>query len=206
MQRPTGAFNFRETFRGLGDMSVLMWYRARPRRLDIVFNAGMSLPTGRTERPKFRAELEEGSLVPMSRLQRGTGTVDPIFGVNIGRGARHVTLFGSLAARTPIAENRFGLRTGAASELSGGAARELGTHRLVGFARLGWLHRWQDVFRGTPVLVGGGHWVYLTPGLACQLAAGTTAQVEIKLPLYRNLANTQLDSSAIIQLGISRAF
>jgi hypothetical protein len=31
-------------------------------------------------------------------------------------------------------------------------------------------------------------------------------QVEVKLPIYRSLANTQLDSSAIFQLGISRAF
>jgi len=56
------------------------------------------------------------------------------------------------------------------------------------------------------VLVGGGNWIYLTPGLALQIAKGTTAQVEVKVPLYRNLANTQLDSPAIAQFGISRAF
>jgi hypothetical protein len=206
VQRAIGPVNFRETFRGMGDMSVLGWYRARPARLDVVFNAGTSLPTGRTERPRFRAETQDGSLVPMSRLQRGSGTVDPLFGVNISRRVKHLTVFSSLAARTPLYENEFGLRTGAAWEVNGGAARELGTHRLAGFARLGWLHRAQDVFRGTPVLVGGGDWIYLTPCLALQIATGTTAQVEVKVPVYRNLANTQLDSSAIVQFGISRAF
>jgi hypothetical protein len=36
---------------------------------------------------------------------------------------------------------------------------------VTGLARIGWLHRQQDVFRGTPVLVGGGDWLYLTPGI-----------------------------------------
>ena len=83
---------------------------------------------------------------------------------------------------------------------------EIGTHRVTGFARLGWLHRQQDVFQGTPVLVGGGNWLYLTPGAAVQVGKGVTVQAEVKLPIYRSLANKQLDSSAIFQFGISRAF
>jgi hypothetical protein len=31
-------------------------------------------------------------------------------------------------------------------------------------------------------------------------------QAEVKLPLYRSLANKQLDSRAIFQFGVSRAF
>jgi hypothetical protein len=30
-------------------------------------------------------------------------------------------------------------------------------------------------------------------------------QAEVKLPVYRSLANTQLDSSTILQVGISRS-
>jgi hypothetical protein len=205
--RPGGALNFKETFRGLGDTSLLGWYRLKPiRRWNVVLNAGASLPTGRTERPRFRPELDAGSLVPMSRLQRGTGTVDPLFGVNVDRRFPAATAFASVAARTPLSENGYGLRTGTSWEVNGGAARELGTHRLVGFARLGWLHRQQDAFEGTPVLVGGGHWLYLTPGLAVQIGAGLSAQAEVKVPIYRSLANTQLDSAAIFQFGISRSF
>jgi len=116
VQRAAGPVNFRETFRGMGDMSLLMWYRARPGGVDVIFNAGTSLPTGRTEQPRFRAETEDGSLVPMSRLQRGSGTVDPLFGMNISHRVARVTLFSSLAARTPLYENDFGLRTGSAWE------------------------------------------------------------------------------------------
>lgn len=87
-----------------------------------------------------------------------------------------------------------------------GGARELGTHRLTGLARLGWLHREQDAFRGTPVLVGGGNWLYLTPGVAAQIGKGINVQAEVKLPVYRSLANRQLDSRAVLQFGISRAF
>jgi hypothetical protein len=205
--RPGGALNFKETFSGLGDTSVLGWYKLPPMHgWYAVVNAGASLPTGKTETPQFRDELEAGSLVPMSRLQRGSGTFDPLLGLNIARQFHPLTLFGSVAARTPVAENGDGLRTGASSEINAGIAREVGTSRVSALARVGWLHREQDSFRGTPVLVGGGNWLYVTPGLAAQIGKGINVQAEVKIPVYRSLANKQLDSSAIFQFGISRAF
>ena len=205
--RPNGAINFRENFSGLGDTSVLAWYRVPPRAAwNATISAGLSLPTGRTETPRFAPELEDGSLVPMSRLQRGSGTFDPLIGISLDRRISVGTLFGSVAARLPVAENETGLRTGASWESSGGLAHELGTHRLSGFARVSWLHRSQDIFNGTPVLVGGGNWVYVTPGLAAQVGKGINVQVEVKLPVYRALANRQLDSRAIFQFGVSRSF
>jgi hypothetical protein len=142
----------------------------------------------------------------VSRLQRGTGTFDPLLGINVDRRFSHASAFGSVASRLPVAENEHGLRTGASWEASGGVSRPLGTHRIVGYGRLGWLHRRQDVFNGTRVLVGGGNWLYLTPGVAVLLGHGLQAQAEVKLPAYRSLANRQLDSSAIFQFGVSRAF
>jgi hypothetical protein len=205
--RPTGAINFSETFSGIGDTSVLGWYKLRPLRgWYTVINTGASLPTGKTETPRFRDELEGGSLVPMSRLQRGSGTFDPLFGLNVARRFQPLTIFGSVAARTPVAENGDGLRTGASSEINAGIARDVGTSRVSALARVAWLHRQQDSFRGTPVLVGGGNWLYLTPGLAAQIGKGINVQAEVKIPVYRALANKQLDSSAIFQFGISRAF
>jgi hypothetical protein len=202
-----GSFNFKETFSGLGDTSALGWYRLRPiERWNVVLNFGSSLPTGKTEQPRFRPELEAGSLVPMSRLQRGTGTFDPLFGVNADRRISDLTVFASVAARTPLYENDWGLRTGASWEVNGGLARGFWTHRVIGFARVGWLHRQQDAFEGTPVLVGGGDWLYLTPGVAVQVGHGLNLQTEVKLPVYRSLPNRQLDSSAVFQFGVSRAF
>jgi len=201
------ATNFSETFQGLGDTSLIGWYRLRPiHRWYVVMNLGASLPTGKTETPRFRAELQGGDLVPLSRLQRGSGTVDPLFGASVTRSALGVTLFGNVAARTPLYENGTGLRTGASSEVNSGMAREIGSHRVSAFARLGWLHRQQDAFEGTPVLVGGGNWLYLTPGVAVQVGGGINVQAEVKVPVYRSLANRQLDSSAILQFGISRGF
>ena len=199
--------NFRETFSGLGDTSLVGWYRPLPLwRWNVVLNFGVSLPTGKSEEPHFQRELNNGSLVPTNRLQRGSGTFDPLVGASLSRRVRSFTLFGGMAARTPYAENDYGLRTGASSELNGGVARELGTHRVNGFSRVEWLHRQQDVCLGIPVLEGGGHWLYVTPGLAVQVANGVSVQAELKLPVYRALANKQLDSAAIFQFGISRRF
>jgi hypothetical protein len=203
----TGPFHYQESFRGFGDTSVLGWYRLSPRRRWFpLLNFGTSLPTGRTETPRFRSELDDGSLVPLSRLQRGSGTFDPIFGASLTRSREPWTHFASIAARTPLYENRHGLRTGASFEVNAGAARSLGTHRVAVFGRAGWLHRQQDVFRGTPVLVGGGNWIYLTPGIGVLAGKGLNVQAEVKLPVYRSLPNKQLDSSAVFQVGFTRAF
>ena len=202
-----GPINYSETFHGFGDMSVLAWYRLRPvRRWNAVINVGSSIPTGKTEVPRFRSALDDGSLVPVSRLQRGTGTFDPLLGINVDRRFSRVSVFGSVASRMPVAENEHGLRTGASWETSGGLSRQLWTHRVVGYGRLGWLHRQHDVFNGTRVLVGGGNWLYVTPGVAVLIGKGLQAQAEVKLPAYRSLSNRQLDSSAIFQFGVSRAF
>jgi len=214
--RATGeTLNFSENFSGLGDTSVIAWHRLPVRRgWNVTLNGGVSLPTGKTERPTFREELSEGSLVPMSRLQRGSGTYDPLFGVSANRVFSNILppgirVFASAAARTPIAENNFRLRTGASWEVGAGASRELRQaglgHNVVAIARLGWLHREQDVFEGTPVLVGGGNWITLAPSLAAAFGS-FTVQGELKLPLWRSLDNRQLDSARVLQLGVVKAF
>lgn len=205
--RASGPINFEETFSGLGDTSILGWYRLKPvKRWTPLVNFGVSLPTGKTEQPRFRPELEDGNLVPMSRLQRGSGTVDPILGLNLTWGNDPWTRFISVAARTPLYQNADGLRTGASMEVSAGTARYTRIRKIGVFGRLSWLHRQQDVFRGTPVLVGGGNWIYLTPGVGVMVGKGVNVQTEVKLPLYRALSNKQLDSRAVFQVGVSRAF
>ena len=208
VRRATGALNYSETFRGLGDTSVLAWKRlVSPSGWNIIFNGGLSLPTGKTERPRFGDELEEESLVPLSRLQRGTGTVDPVFGVSLNRVVARVfppgvRVFISGAARAPVAENDFGMRTGASWEVGSGASREVKWHELVVIGRLSWLHRNQDVFEGVPVLVGGGDWLMFAPSVAVTMATSITLQGEARIPLFRSLDNRQLDSSRSFQFGI----
>lgn len=206
VQRASGPFNFRDEVRGVGDTTAGLWYRRTRQGWTYTVNAGVSLPTGPTRTPRFRAELEGGSLVPMSRLQRGSGTWDPLLGLAVERplgGGRWVT---SAASRLPVAQNSDGLRVGASWEVGSGWAHTLGSHRVTGYGRLDWLHRNQDVFNGTPVLVGGGDWLYASPGLALLIGKGINLQTEVKVPVYRRLANRQLDSKAIFQFGVSRVF
>ena len=205
VDRPTAPFYFSETFRGVGDTSVLAWRRRPIGRWGVVFNGGISVPTGKTEAPRFRPELDDGSLVPLSRLQRGSGTVDPIFGVSANRLISSifrpgVRVFTTAAARVPLVENQHGLRTGASWEIGAGASREIRKEWFVVIGRLSWLHRNQDRFNGTPVLVGGGDWLYFAPAVAITRQP-VTIQFEAKLPLHRALSNRQLDSSATFQVG-----
>jgi hypothetical protein len=204
--RSAAAFNFSETFRGLGDTAVVAWHRSVTFGWYFTVNGGVSVPTGKTERPRFRPELADGSLIPVSRLQRGTGTYDPIVGLTMNRLVGQifppgVRVFLSGAARVPVAENEFGMRTGASWEIGAGGSREIKWHRLIGIGRISWLHRERDESNGTPILVGGGDWLYLAPAAAVALGK-FTVQAEIKFPLYRDLANRQLDSSRSFQMGI----
>lgn len=115
----------------------------------------------------------------------------------------------SAAARVPLAENTFGLRTGASWEVGVGGSRELRQaglgHNAIGIVRLGWLHRNQDVFESTPVLVGGGDWLTVAPSLAAAFGS-LTVQAEVKFPIWRSLANRQLDSARLLQLGVMKSF
>ena len=52
---------------------------------NITLNGGVSLPTGPTSAPRFRPDLDDDSLVPVSRLQRGSGTLDPLVGLSPNR-------------------------------------------------------------------------------------------------------------------------
>jgi hypothetical protein len=118
-------------------------------------------------------------------------------------GGRWIT---SLAARTPVAENNDGLQVGASWEAGPGWAHTIRSHRVMGYVRVDWLHREQDAFNGTPVLVGGGNWLYATPGLGVMVGKGINVQADVKIPGYRQLANRQLDSRVIFQFGVSRSF
>jgi hypothetical protein len=203
--RPASTFHFSETFRGIGDTSVIAWHRSVTAGWNFTVNGGVSLPTGKTERPRFRDELDEDSLVPLSRLQRGSGTADPLFGVSLNRVLLQIfppgtRVFLSGAARVPVSENSYGLRTGASWEVGGGGSREVRWHTLVAIGRLSWLHRRQDVFEGQPVLVGGGDWISLAPGVAWALG-DFTLQGEVKFPLLRALSNRQLDAARSFQVG-----
>ena len=82
-----------------------------------------------------------------------------------------------------------------------GGSREIRFHQLVGIARISWLHRDQDLHEGTPILVGGGDWIYFSPAAAISFGS-ITFQTEFRFPIYRSLANRQLDSTVIAQLGV----
>ena len=51
-----------------------------------------------------------------------------------------------------------------------------------------------------------GNWIYVTLGVDVQIGNGMNIQAEVKLPVHRALANRQLDSTGVLQFGISRSF
>ena len=50
------------------------------------------------------------------------------------------------------------------------------------------------------------HVICAEAGVGVLIGKGINVQAEVRLPWYRSLANKQLDSPAIFQFGINRAF
>src|SRR5438067_8058647 len=120
------------------------------------------------------------------------------------RVVRGMTVFGSVAARTPWYGNGTGLRTGASSEVNGGAAHESphpSDHRVRPGRMAAPTARH---ISGSPAV--HGNWIYVTPGVDVQIGNGMNIKAEVKLPVHRALANRQLDSTGVLQFGISRSF
>jgi hypothetical protein len=131
--RATGSSAFSDRVRGLGDSVVGAWYRGgKPTSWSWTVNGSLSIPTGSTRAPRFRPELVEGSLVPTSRLQRGSGTWDPLVGLALEHPLNGGRLVNSFVARVPLAQNRDGLRVGASWQAGTGWAHTLFTHRAMG--------------------------------------------------------------------------
>lgn len=186
--------------RGTGDASRV---RARPIEAPtLTLWAGVSIPTGDVRKPDASIVTRDFSV---SNLQTGTGTIDPVLQarIDVPRGA--LRFFAEATAIVPLTENRHDYRTGATLAVGAGAELDLGSGlhaRLAAtFQRVG-----NDEFRGDAVGVGGGKWVYVTPGLAWDVSDRATLDVGVRLTALRDADTKIVDSRVAFQAGLTFRF
>lgn len=164
--------------------------------------AGVSIPTGDVRKPNASVVNRDFSV---SNLQTGTGTFDPVLNVRLDLPLGAWRAFADASAVLPFAENRHDYRTGATIAFAVGAEHDLGdavrARLTTTFQRIG-----NDEFRGEAVGVGGGKWVYVTPGFAWDMTERATLDVGVRCTLLRDTDTKLVDSGVALQIGLTIRF
>lgn len=194
-----------ETLVGLTDP----WLSARAvKRLGpwaFVFRAGLTLPVGATVDNPF--ELGREGRVH-EHIQFGTGTVDPLAGVELHRDAGRFAVAAWMLAKTSLYENAHHYRAG--SQLLAGAnvSSALSTSKL--WFMLGALvydeapERWNGVTETEGNL--GRTDLMLDTAVSWSFARRWTMTLSARVPLYSRAVGAQLNTPAIGELAFARSF
>ncbi len=197
-----------ETLVGLGDLWLSARFRQRFGAFSLAARAGLTLPLGRTEENPFaagRAGLEH------QHVQFGTGTVDPLLGLELSYAWERVTarLYGQAQLTLSVSPRSFQ----AGSRFGGGVAVDF---TLLPVLQLGATaesltelpERWNGVVEQdgnvgrTDVLLGlSASWT----------VGGATLSLSVRTPVYQHFIVTgadggQLKYPAIVQLSFQRPF
>jgi opacity protein-like surface antigen len=164
--------------------------------------AGVSIPTGDVKKPNPAYVTNDFSV---TNLQTGTGTFDPLLQARVDVPLGVWRLFTEASAVVPLVENRHDYKTAQTLSFGVGAefdvAPQLHVRLAATFQRVG-----NDEYQGEDVGVGGGKWVYVTPGLAWDLTDRLTLDVGVRCTAFRDTDTKLVDSGAAIQVGLTLNF
>lgn len=193
-----------ETLARLGDIQLLVHTGAVRAGFALGARAGISLPTGVVHENPFRLG-DAGE--PHQHIQFGTGTFDPVAGLDVARpvGATTLSAYGQLQA--PLYEGSKGYQAGARMMAGLIAARGIRSSSV----RLGLSaaherpERWdgsipdEDGNRGrTDLLLG--------PGITVPFGTDYSASLDVAVRVYGHAVGAQLDMPVVVSVSVGRLF
>ena len=170
-----------------------------------VFRLGVTLPVGSTVANPFSLGREGRA---HEHIQFGSGTVDPLAGVEVRRSVGRFSLAGWMLGKTALYQNTHHYQAG--SQLLGGVsvASDLWTSR--GWFALGALvHNEQpEHWKGLTETEGnlGRTDLLLDTSITWRLPSRWSITLSAKVPLWSRAVGAQLNTPAIGELTISRPF
>ena len=189
-----------ETLVGLGDVQLLLHVGGGFGGVAIGGRFGVSAPTGEVHENPFR--LGDAGL-PHQHVQFGTGTVDPILGIDAGRafGAWSVAGFGQI--QLPLYEGAQGFQAGA--RLLGGATVTRGAWRLGFTAAHETAERWDG---RKPVEDGnlGRTDLFLGPGVTIPFGTDYSASLDVAVRVFGDTQGAQLEMPVVVTVSVGRLF
>lgn len=169
------------------------------------FRLGMTLPVGSTVPNPFAL----GRLgLRHEHVQFGTGTVDPLAGVEVRRRVDRFSVAAWMLAKASLYENGHHYQAG--SQLLAGANVSSDLWAPRWWFMLGALvydeqpERWDGVTETEGNL--GRTDLMLDTAVSLRFRGKWTATVSARVPLYSRIVGAQLATPAIVELGLARAF
>lgn len=195
-----------ETLVGLGDPWLWARYGRGFGRFTLGARLGASLPLGRTEEDPFA--LGDMGL-RHQHLQFGTGTVNPLAGIEVGRAFGAFSAHAWLVTQQILYANHHGYQAGDRYAASLLARSPLGTDRLDVQAGVEVMaetaERWHGVVHGDE---GNQGRVDLLASVGASWRFGETWSVSLsaKIPAYVYVKNAQLSYPLVGMLGLATVF
>lgn len=194
-----------ETLVGLSDP----WLSFRAAQLlgpwAFVFRAGITFPVGDTVPNPFALGREGKS---HEHIQFGSGTFDPLVGVEVRRQIQRFSLGGWMLAKTSLYQNSYGYQAG--SQLLAGINLASGLWTKDWWFMLGTLvyneqpERWSGVTETEGNL--GRTDLLLETSISWRFHDKWSATLAAKFPVYSHAVGAQLNTPAIAEIGLSRSF
>ena len=191
-----------ETISGVGDINLLGRFRLlRPVEgsgwiLDAL--AGVSLPTGDIEPDPFELG-EQGHR--HQHIFFGTGTYDPLVGLEMYRPSSSVPIAGWLRLRTPVYENSFGYRSGARVSTGMGVNPSLGLKLWSFLGQLELYHEEPSRWHDRNARNSGRTDLNANLGVFWAPSADWNLHVVVKIPENLSARGGQLELSPIVSVG-----
>ncbi len=197
-----------ETLAGIGDPWLLGRWGTSLAGALLTLRGGVSLPLGRTEPNPFLLG-DEG--IRHEHIQFGTGTFDPIAGIDVAKTIEKIQLTGYALAQLSLYENSHGFRAG--TRFLGGvqAGRRLVGSFVVG-GEVDLLYegpeRWDGVIQQDGNL---GRTELLVGVLMMQSFGATSVGVNARFPVWRHIVpgdepQGSLSSPVMLSVIVSRSF
>lgn len=173
----------RRNLDGVGDLSVYVEGAAAPKWSWL---AGMKFPTGDS------ADRPGPGLTPPSLLQVGSGTFDPIFGLQyIDDDGGDIVRMASGIVTLPLDESDGGLRAGRTSRINVGGYWRTGSWWNPS-AQLEWMRREPDRLDSSTLSnTGATMWTFV-PALKANIGSSSYVQVSWRFPLTQDVNGTQM--------------
>ncbi len=193
-----------ETLVGFADAQLFLHSGGRLLGLDVSGRAGVSLPLGKIESNPFA--LEDLGL-PHEHIQFGTGTFDPLIGLDVAKNFGGWSLAGFAQAQTSLYANRFGYQAGART--LGGA---VGSTTLLEIPlRVGatFVHEFPERWNGrVPSEDGnlGRSDLFLGPGATLPFGSDYSLSIDVRARVWGAVAGAQFDMPVVVSLSVGRLF
>jgi hypothetical protein len=169
------------------------------------FRLGLTLPVGSTVPNPF--ELARAGKVH-EHLQFGTGTVDPLGGVEIRRAIGRFSVAGWLLAKASLYENSQHYQAGSQLLVGANVSSALWTAHC--WFRLGALiyneqpERWNGLYETEGNL--GRTDIMIDTAIAWRFVGKWSATLSARIPIFTQAVGAQLNTPAIAEIGIARPF